>query len=131
TEGVPVIGFGTDEFPAFWSRQSGLKAPLRLDDADAVAHLWSVRRAIGQPGGVLVANPVPAGDEIPAAQMQRHIRQALDDAQEAGIGGKAVTPYLLSRILELTAGRSLETNIALVRNNARVAAQIAVAIASF
>lgn len=130
TEGVPVIGFGTDEFPAFWSRASGLKAPLRLDGADAVARLWSARKTIGQQGGMLVANPVPAEDEIPVAEMKRHIAQALADAQEAGVGGKAVTPYLLSRMLELTGGRSLAANIALVRNNARVAAQIAVAIAS-
>ncbi len=130
TEGVPVIGFGTSEFPAFWSRTSGLKAPLRLDDADAIAHLWSVRKAIGQPGGMLVANPVPEEDEIPAGEMKRHIENALADAEENGIGGKAVTPYLLSRILDLTGGRSLAANIALVRNNARVAAQIAVAIAS-
>lgn len=130
TEGVPVIGFGTSDFPAFWSRTSGLKAPLRLDDASAVARLWSVRKAIGQPGGMLVANPVPEEDEIPAGEMRRHIEDALADADENGIGGKAVTPYLLSRILELTGGRSLAANIALVRSNARVAAQIAVAIAS-
>jgi pseudouridine-5'-phosphate glycosidase len=131
TEGVPVLGFGTDQFPAFWSRESGLKAPLRLDGAEAVARLWSVRRAIGQPGGILVANPVPAEDEIPAAEMARHIAQALEDADEANVSGKAVTPYLLSRILELTKGRSLTSNIALVRNNARVAARIAVEIARF
>ncbi|HSO47796.1 MAG TPA: pseudouridine-5'-phosphate glycosidase [Rhizobiaceae bacterium] len=130
TEGVPVIGFGTSDFPAFWSRTSGLKAPLRFDDAEAVARLWSVRKAIGQPGGMLIANPVPEEDEIPAGEMKRHIENALADADENSIGGKAVTPYLLSRILELTGGRSLEANIALVRNNARVAAQIAVAIAS-
>ncbi len=104
TEGVPVIGFGTSDFPAFWSRTSGLKAPLRLDDAEAVARLWSVRKAIGQPGGMLVANPVPEEDEIPAGEMRRHIDDALADADENGIGGKAVTPYLLSRILELTGG---------------------------
>ena len=130
TEGVPVIGFGTSDFPAFWSRTSGLKAPLRFDDAEAVARLWSVRKAIGQPGGMLIANPVPEEDEIPAGEMKRHIENALADADENSIGGKDVTPYLLSRILELTGGRSLEANIALVRNNARVAAQIAVAIAS-
>jgi pseudouridine-5'-phosphate glycosidase len=130
TEGVPVVGFGTSEFPAFWSRTSGLKAPLRLDDAESVARFWSVRKAIGQPGGVLVANPVPEDDEIAAGEMKRHIEQALADAEEAGIGGKAVTPYLLSRILELTKGRSLATNISLVRNNARIAARIAVAIAA-
>ncbi len=130
TEGVPVVGFGTDEFPAFWSRTSGLKAPLRLDDAASVARFWATRKALGQGGGMLVANPVPAADEIPAGQIARHIEEALAGAAREGIGGKAVTPYLLSKMLELTGGRSLATNIALVKNNAAVAASIAVAIAS-
>jgi pseudouridine-5'-phosphate glycosidase len=130
TEGVPVVGFGTDEFPAFWSRDSGLKAPLRLDDAASVARFWATRKALGQSGGMLIANPVPAADEIPASEIARHIDEALAGAAKAGIGGKAVTPYLLSKMLELTGGRSLATNIALVKNNAAVAASIAVAIAS-
>ena len=128
SQGVPVIGYGSDEFPAFWSRQSGLKSPLRMDSPVEIARLWAVRKALGQAGGMLVAAPVPLEDEIPAVQMQRHVAQALADAEQAGVSGKAVTPFLLSRILELTKGRSLAANIALVMNNARIAAQIAVAI---
>lgn len=128
SQGVPVIGYGSDEFPAFWSRQSGLKSPLRLDSPVEIARLWAVRKALRQAGGMLVAAAVPLGDEIPAAQMQRHIAQALADAEQANVSGKAVTPFLLSRILELTKGRSLAANIALVLNNARIAARIAVAL---
>ena len=80
TDGVPVVGFGTDDFPAFWSRTSGLKAPLRLDDAASVARFWATRKALGQGGGMLVANPVPADDEIPAGEIARHIEEALADA---------------------------------------------------
>ncbi len=129
TQGVPVAGFGTNDFPAFWSRASGLKCPLRLDTAQETARFWQVRKAMNQQGGLLIANPVPQEHEIPLREMATHIERALDDAQEANISGKSVTPYLLSRILELTKGRSLATNIALVENNARVAAQIAVALA--
>ena len=129
TQGVPVVGYGTDVFPAFWSRESDLPCPLRLDGADEIARLWRTRLAIGQQGGVLVANPVPAADKIPAGEMKDHIARALADAEAAGIRGKAVTPFLLGRILELTDGRSLATNIALVKNNARLAAEIAVALA--
>ena len=128
TRGVPVIGFGTDDFPAFWSRRSGLKAPLRLDDADGIAAFLSARRALGLVGGTLVANPVPEADEIPADEMRAHIEASLDAAKAAGITAKEVTPFLLSDILERTGGRSLATNIALVKNNARVAAAIAVAL---
>jgi pseudouridine-5'-phosphate glycosidase len=129
TEGVPVVGFGTGEFPAFWSRQSGLKCPLRLDSPTGIASFWAARKALGQEGGLLVANPIPEADEIPMAEMRGHIEAALDEAENENIAGKAVTPFLLSRILELTRGRSLAANIALVENNARVAARIAVAIA--
>ncbi len=129
TEGVPVVGFATGEFPAFWSRSSGLKSPLRLDSAAEIAAFWAARRAIGQEGGMLVANPIPQAHEIPMAEMRGFIEAALEQAETENIGGKAVTPFLLSRILELTRGRSLASNIALVENNARVAARIAVAIA--
>ncbi|MCB1428195.1 MAG: pseudouridine-5'-phosphate glycosidase [Nitratireductor sp.] len=129
TEGVPVIGYQTDELPAFWSRQSGIAAPLRLDTAAQIAGLWQTRKAIGQDGGLLIANPVPPADEIPASEMRRHIEDAVADAENDGVSGKAVTPYLLSRILELTGGRSLDANIALIRNNARLAGEIAVALA--
>lgn len=129
TKGVPVVGFGTDEFPAFWSRASGLRAPLRIDDAAGVAAFQKARDALGIAGGMLVANPVPAADEIPAGEIADAIGAALHLAGERGIEGKAVTPFLLGEMLTLTGGRSLATNIALVRNNARVASAIAVALA--
>ncbi|MEP2642776.1 pseudouridine-5'-phosphate glycosidase [Roseobacter sp.] len=125
TQGVPVITVGQDSFPAFWSATSPLKAPLRLDTADAIARAHHMRGEMGLPGGQLVANPIPAQDEIPAAELAPIIAQAQSDADAHGIRGKAVTPYLLQRIFELTNGRSLTANIALVRNNARLAAQIA------
>ncbi len=128
TLGVPVVCHGTDQFPAFWSRESGLKAPIRLDDAGAIAAFIRAREALALGGGVLVANPVPAGDEIPAGEIGTHIEAAYADSVAAGVTGKAVTPYLLDAILKRTAGRSLVTNIALIRNNARVAAEIAGAL---
>jgi pseudouridine-5'-phosphate glycosidase len=129
TLGVPVVGFGTDEFPAFWSRRSGHPAPIRLDDAAGVAAFMAMRARLGLGGGMLVANPVPPEHEIPAAEIGGHIEAALAEASRRGVAGKAVTPFLLADMLERTAGRSLSTNIALVRNNARVAAAIAVAAA--
>ncbi len=128
TLGVPVVTVGQDALPAFWSRDSGLPSPLRLDDAAAIAAFMAAREELGLKGGMLVANPVPAADEIPADEMRVHIEQATEDALRAGIRAKAVTPFVLGRMLELTGGRSLTTNIALVRNNARLAAEIAVAI---
>ncbi|WP_419912800.1 pseudouridine-5'-phosphate glycosidase [Hoeflea sp.] len=128
TRGVPVVTFGADELPAFWSRRSGLQSPLRIDDPHAIARFHTTRASMGIEGGVLVANPVPEADEIPRAEMDIHIRRALDKARQEGIAGKAVTPFLLSEILAMTGGRSLETNIALVRNNARLAARIAGAL---
>ena len=125
TQGVPVIAFAQDAFPAFWSRGSKLRAPLRMDSAERIAAAHAMRIAMGIPGGQLVANPIPEGSEIPASEMAPVIATAQADALRAGITGKAVTPYLLQRIFELTEGRSLEANIALVRNNARLAAEIA------
>jgi len=130
TRGVPVVGYGTDRMPAFWSRTSPYAAPLRLDTPDAIAAFFQVRKALGLDGGVLVANPVPAGDEIPAGVMAGHIAKAQAAAEENGITGKRVTPYLLAKILELTNAASLKTNIALVENNARLAARIARALSS-
>ena len=128
TLGVPVVCAGTDEFPAFWSRKSGLRAPIRLDDAAAIAAFIAAREALALGGGVLVANPVPAADEIPAEEIGAHIEAAHADSLAAGIAGKAVTPFLLDAILKRTGGRSLATNIALIRNNARLAAEIATAL---
>lgn len=130
TMGVPVVCHGTDAFPAFWSRDSGLPAPIRLDDAAAIAAFADARDALALGGGMLVANPVPAADEIPADEMATHIEAAHRDSVAAGITGKAVTPYLLNAILERTDGRSLVTNIALVKNNARLATEIAIALAA-
>ncbi len=127
TRGVPVIAYGTDELPGFWSRSSGLAAPYRLDTAQEIARLISTRARFAGHGGILVANPVPEEAEIPAEEMNGYIEAALEQASADGIRGKDVTPYVLSKILELTDGRSLETNIALVLNNARLAARIAVA----
>lgn len=130
TRGVPVVTFGSAEFPAFWSRASGLPSPLTLDSAAGIAHFQATREALGIDGGMLIANPVPEADEIQREEMETYIARALDCAEREGISGKAVTPYLLSTIFDLTEGRSLKTNIALVENNARLAAEIAVALAS-
>lgn len=129
TRGVPVVGFGTDVMPAFWSRASSFPAPLRLDSAADIAGFHQTRAALGIVGGMLVANPVPEAFEIPASVMQEHIEAAQNQLVEDGVSGKAVTPTLLAHILELTGGESLKTNIALVENNARLAARIAGSLA--
>ena len=128
TLGVPVICYGSDEFPAFWSRSSGLPAPIRLDDPAAIAAFLAARDDLGLGGGALVANPAPVADEIPAAEMSGYIAAANDDAKAARVAGKGVTPFLLDAILKKTAGRSLVTNIALIKNNAALAAAIASAL---
>ncbi len=128
TLGVPVVCYGTDTFPAFWSRDSGLPAPIRLDDPAAIAAFVAARAALALGGGILVANPVPGADEIPAAEMAVHIAAAHRDCVAAGVTGKAVTPFLLDAILKRTGGASLVTNIALVKNNAKLAAEIAAAM---
>jgi pseudouridine-5'-phosphate glycosidase len=130
TRGVPVIAFGQDAFPAFWSRCSGLPAPLRLDDPAEIARAARIRARLGLPGGQLVANPIPEADEIAADVLAPIIAQAQVEADRQGIAGKAVTPFLLQRIFELTEGRSLVANIALVLNNASLAAAIARAMAA-
>lgn len=121
TRGVPVVGFRTDRFPAFWSRDSGLPVPIRLDTPEAVAGLIRAKAALGLEGGVLVANPVPEADEIPSGEIAAHVEASVAEARSAGIAGQAVTPFLLSRLLALTSGRSLAANIALVGNNAALA----------
>jgi len=128
TLGVPVIAHGQDEFPAFWSAKSPYPAPLRMDSAEDIAKAHATRRALGLPGGQLVANPIPATDQIPAEELAPIIASAQADADTHRITGKGVTPYLLQRIYEQTEGRSLTANIALVRNNARLAAGIAIAL---
>lgn len=130
TYGVTVAGYQTDEFPAFYSRSSGLAVDVRCDSAQEVAALWRAKQALGLPGGLLVTVPVPAADEIPAAEIEPHIAQAVAEAARRGLRSAEVTPFLLARLAELTGERSLRTNVALLRNNARVAGEIAVALAS-
>jgi len=125
TLGVPVIAVGQDELPAFWSRSSGLAAPLRLDSAREIAAAHLLRACLQLPGGQLVANPIPRAAEIPREIVLPAIEIALADAAREGIAAKAVTPFLLARLFDLTQGRSLAANIALVLDNARLAAEIA------
>lgn len=129
TRGVPVIVYRADAFPAFWSRDSGLPAPLRMENAAQIARAHRMRAALGLEGGQLVANPIPADAEIPMAAIAPLIDAAVAEAAAQGIGGKAVTPFLLGRMLQATEGRSLTANVALIENNARLAAEIAIALA--
>ncbi len=126
TLGVPVITFKQNDIPAFWSRSSGLPSPLRMDTAADIAKAHIMRGELGLPGGQLVANPIPAPDEIPQSTLAPIIQQALDEAEAQKITAKSVTPFLLQRIFELTDGASLTANIALVMNNAALATEIAV-----
>ncbi len=128
TNGVPVVTFGSEEFPAFWSRSSGLPSPLSLNSPAAIANFQTTREQLGIDSGMLIANPVPEEDEIPREEMEIYINRAISHAEREDITGKAVTPFLLGDIFRLTDGRSLATNIALVRNNAQLAAEIAVAL---
>lgn len=128
TRGVPVIGYGTDELPAFYSRESGLPVDVRADTPDQVAAIVRARRALGLDGGELVVVPIPLEDELPRAEAEAAIAQAMKLADQAGVTGAAVTPFMLAKIAELTQGRSQRANIALLLNNARVAAQIAQAL---
>lgn len=129
TDGVPVVGYRTGEFPAFYSRSSGLKVPMRADSPREIAALMRSKWDLGLAGAVVVANPIPAAEEIPAAEIEPVIAGALAEAGRLGIRGKDVTPFLLARIVTATRGRSLRANIALVKNNAVVAAEIAAAYA--
>jgi pseudouridine-5'-phosphate glycosidase len=129
TFGVPVIGYGCDELPAFYSRGSGLPVPLRRDSAAEIAAVMATKWRLGLGGGLVVANPIPREAEIPAAEIAGHIETALAEAARQGVQGKAVTPFLLARLEQLTGGASLEANVALVLNNARLAAEIASAFA--
>jgi pseudouridine-5'-phosphate glycosidase len=126
TMGVPVIGYQTDEFPAFYSRESGLSVSARLDSPKAIAEFAEAHWNLGMKGGLLVTNPIPEADAIPAAKMGPILAKASAEAVEQGIHGQKLTPFLLGRINELTKGKSLKANLALLLNNARLAAQIAV-----
>ncbi|MBL0013632.1 MAG: pseudouridine-5'-phosphate glycosidase [Flavobacterium sp.] len=128
TMGIPVVTYGQDEFPSFYSSKSGFLSPLRLDTPNQFAELLQAKWSIGLRGSVLIANPVPAEYEMNPTEIEIKILEALDQAKQQGIKGKAVTPFLLQYIANHTEGESLETNIALVKNNAKVAASIAVAM---
>ncbi|WP_094700997.1 pseudouridine-5'-phosphate glycosidase [Brevibacillus laterosporus] len=126
TQGVPVVGYKTDEFPSFYSRKSGYGVDFKLDTPDSVASVMDTKWKLGMQGGMVISNPVPEESALPYDQIESAIQQALAEAKENNIAGKKVTPFLLSKVKELTAGKSLETNIALVYHNAEVAARIAV-----
>lgn len=125
TMGVPVIGYKTDEFPAFYSRESGLNVSARLDSPDEIAEFAKAHWSLGLRSAILVTNPVPEADAISKSEMEPMIAQASAEAVEKGIHGQALTPFLLGRISELTKGKSLKTNLALLLNNARLAGEIA------
>lgn len=125
TMSTPVIGYGTDEFPAFYSRESGLNVSARLDSPSAIAEFARTHWELGFRSAVLVANPIPAAAAIPMSEIEPILQQASDEAQKAGVHGQAVTPFLLQRVAELTGGKSLQANLALLLNNARLAAEIA------
>lgn len=129
THGVPVVSVGQAQFPAFFTRDSGLNADFQIDDAASLAAFVATKWQLGLNGGVVVANPVPEAHAMPKAEIDAMTEQALREADEQGVCGKAVTPFLLARIKQLTGGRSLETNIALVKNNARLGAELAVKLA--
>jgi pseudouridine-5'-phosphate glycosidase len=128
THGVPVIAIGQDNFAAFYTPDSGFKADFRLDDPAAQARFLETKWALGLAGGVVISNPVPADAAMPSAEIEAITQQALGEAQAQGVSGKAVTPFLLARIKALTGGRSLATNIALVKHNARAGALLALAL---
>jgi len=128
--GVPVLGYQTEELPAFYSRHSGFNCDYKLESPEHTADILKAKWELGLEGGVLIANPVPEADEIEYSVINEKIEQALAEAEEQGISGKKLTPFLLDRIKEITDGQSLETNIALVRNNAVVGAKIAKAFSN-
>ncbi|MGH7330987.1 MAG: pseudouridine-5'-phosphate glycosidase, partial [Polyangiaceae bacterium] len=129
TLGVTVVCYRTDEFPAFWSRSSGIPAPIRVDSVEEIARLIHTKRELGISSAVLVANPVAQSDEIPLRELTSHIEDAMREAHRQGITGKALTPFLLEWIATSTGGRSLTTNIELVKGNARLGALLALALA--
>jgi pseudouridylate synthase len=130
TKGIPVVTMGQEAFPSFYSQTSGFKSPLQLDSPEAIAAMLKVKWDMGLNGSVLIANPVPANQEIPSDMMEEHIVLALDAAQRAGVTGKDITPFLLKFIATYTNGESLEANIALIKNNAALGAKIAVELSA-
>ncbi len=128
TMSVPVVGYGTDEFPAFYSRDSGLDVSASLETPQEIVAFAKAHWSTGMQSAVLVVNPVPKGDAIPRSQMEPYITRAVQEAHDKGIHGKEVTPFLLARLSQMTEGRSMQANLALLLNNARLAAQIATAL---
>ncbi len=128
TKGIPVVTFGQDEFPGFYSGNSNFNSPLRLDSAAEIANMLKIKWSIGLKGSVLIANPVPGNEQVSQEVIEQHIQEALDEAAKKQITGKEITPFLLKHIAEHTKGESLKANIALVLNNATLAAKIAVAL---
>ena len=129
TKGVPVLGYETDELPAFFTRKSGFKVPLTADSPKDIARTLQNKRHLNLSGGMVVANPVPEEDSIDKLTIDKAIEEALEQAEIDGIHGKALTPYLLAKIESITSGKSLKANLALVYNNARLAAKSAIAYA--
>ena len=129
TKGVPVIGYGTEELPAFYTRKSGFGVDYRVDSPEELAAMFAAQRDLGFKGGMLVTNPIPEEYAMPKDVIDAAIEQALRECKEQGVHGKETTPFLLARVVELTGGDSLESNIQLVLNNARVAARTAAALA--
>jgi pseudouridine-5'-phosphate glycosidase len=129
TLGVPVLGFGTDEFPAFYRRASGQRVDRRCDSVDELARVALAHWTLGSRTGVLIANPIPEADELPRAAYEQALQGALAEAAERGLRGREVTPFLLDRLRELSGGATVKANLALLRNNARVAAELARALA--
>jgi len=128
TLGVIVVGYRTDEFPAFYSRSSGVRLNMRVDSVEEIVEVYRWTEKLGIEGAILVANPISEEDEIPAEEMEGWIEEAEREAKERGIEGKEVTPFLLSRISELSEGRTLNANVSLLKNNARLGARIALAL---
>jgi pseudouridine-5'-phosphate glycosidase len=128
THGVPVVGYQCDQFPSFYSRESGHSVDFRINSPEEVAKFLDTKWRLGLQGGAIIANPVPEEEEIPCEEMEEIIVRALKIADRQRVSGKKVTPFLLKQIAEMTNGKSLATNIALVKHNAEVAAQVAVAL---
>ena len=130
TRGVPVIGYGTDDFPAFYCRESGLELMFRVDSPEEAARLMAAQWSLGLQGGLVLANPIPAEAALDRAEMTAWVERATEDAARSGVGGKDLTPYLLGRIASLSGGRSMAANIALLHHNAALAARVAEAYAA-
>ena len=130
TKGVPVLGFGTEELPAFYTRRSGFGVDYRVDSPEELAGFFRAQRELGYKGGMLVTNPIPEAYSMDPEVINRAIDEALADAKAQGVKGKQTTPFLLAKVVELTGGDSLESNIQLVLNNARLAARTAAVLCS-